>query len=49
MFRRLSTKWLLTVLAGDNVVRILPPLVITEAHVDEAIAILDASCRESTP
>jgi 4-aminobutyrate aminotransferase-like enzyme len=31
------------------VVRILPPLIITRAHVDEAIALLDKSCREATP
>jgi len=32
---------LLTVIAGGNMVRFLPPLVIEESHVDEAIAILD--------
>lgn len=32
---------LLTVPAGDNVVRLLPPLIITDADVDEAIALLD--------
>jgi len=32
---------LLTVPAGDNVVRLLPPLVIEDAHIDEAIAVLD--------
>ena len=32
---------LLTVPAGDNVVRMLPPLTIGRAEVDEAIAILD--------
>lgn len=36
---------LLTVPAGDNVVRLLPPLVIENAHVDEAMAILDRVCR----
>ena len=28
-------------LAADNVVRLLPPLIIKESHVDEAIAILE--------
>jgi acetylornithine/N-succinyldiaminopimelate aminotransferase len=32
---------LLTVPAGDNVVRLIPPLTITNAEIDEAIAILD--------
>lgn len=32
---------LLTNTAGDNVVRILPPLIIEEKHIDEAIEILD--------
>jgi acetylornithine/N-succinyldiaminopimelate aminotransferase len=49
LYKRLVENGLLTVLAGDNVVRILPPLVITQAHVDEAIALLDKSCREATP
>jgi len=32
---------LVTVIAGGNMVRFLPPLTIEEAHVDEAVAILD--------
>jgi acetylornithine/N-succinyldiaminopimelate aminotransferase len=32
---------LLTVPAGDNVVRLIPPLTVSEAEIDEAIAILD--------
>ena len=31
-------------LAADNVVRLLPPLVIESAHVGEAIAALDRTC-----
>jgi acetylornithine/N-succinyldiaminopimelate aminotransferase len=34
---------LLTVPAGDNVVRLLPPLNITKTHVDEALAAIDAA------
>jgi len=34
---------LLTVPAGDNVIRMLPPLIITKAHVDEAMEKLDAA------
>ena len=35
---------LLVIPAGDNVVRLLPPLVIGEAEVDEAVKRLDAAC-----
>lgn len=35
---------LLTVLAGDNVVRLLPPLIIDESDIAEAIARLSAAC-----
>ena len=37
---------LLTNTAGDNVVRILPPLIIDESHIEEAIGILDKTCGE---
>ncbi|HSP25090.1 MAG TPA: aspartate aminotransferase family protein, partial [Saliniramus sp.] len=35
---------LLTIPAGDNVVRLLPPLIITEAEAGEAASRLDAAC-----
>jgi len=35
---------LLTVGAGDNVVRFLPPLIVTEAEIDEAVQRLDRAC-----
>ncbi|MBX9823777.1 MAG: aspartate aminotransferase family protein [Xanthobacteraceae bacterium] len=35
---------LLSVLAGDNVMRLVPPLIVTEAEVSEAIARLDRAC-----
>jgi acetylornithine/N-succinyldiaminopimelate aminotransferase len=38
---RLRDAGMLTVGAGDNVVRLLPPLIIERAHVEEALAILD--------
>ncbi|MGH6880838.1 aspartate aminotransferase family protein [Hypericibacter sp.] len=41
MQNKLREAGLLTVGAGDNVVRILPPLIIEERHIDEALAILD--------
>jgi acetylornithine/N-succinyldiaminopimelate aminotransferase len=37
---------LLTVLAGDNVMRFLPPLIIDETHVGEAISVLEECCKE---
>ncbi len=37
---------LLTVPAADNVIRLLPPLTITDAHVDEAVAIIDRVCAD---
>ena len=39
---QLAAGGLLTVAAGDNVVRLVPPLIIEEAHVKEAIGIIDA-------
>jgi acetylornithine/N-succinyldiaminopimelate aminotransferase len=35
---------LLTVLAGDNVVRLLPPLIIDHTHIDAAATKLEAAC-----
>ncbi len=43
---RLQAEGLLTVLAGDNVVRLLPPLIIGVNEVEEAIDILDRVCDE---
>ncbi|MBY0530578.1 MAG: aspartate aminotransferase family protein [Xanthobacteraceae bacterium] len=37
---------LLTVAAGENVVRLLPPLIVTEKEINEAIAKLSAACRK---
>ncbi|MGH6933992.1 MAG: aspartate aminotransferase family protein [Dongiaceae bacterium] len=41
MVNRLREEGLLTVGAGDNVVRILPPLIVEERHINEALAILE--------
>jgi len=46
MVNLLREKGLLTVPAADNVVRLLPPLIIEEVHVNEALAILDRCCIE---
>jgi acetylornithine/N-succinyldiaminopimelate aminotransferase len=37
---------LLTVAAGENVVRLLPPLIVTEAEINEAITKMSAACRK---
>ena len=38
---KLKKNNLLTVPAGDNVIRLAPPLIINKKHVDEAIHILN--------
>jgi acetylornithine/N-succinyldiaminopimelate aminotransferase len=43
---RLMRQGLLTVPAGDNVIRILPPLIVERPQIDEAVEILGAVCRE---
>jgi acetylornithine/N-succinyldiaminopimelate aminotransferase len=37
---------LLAVPAGDNVMRLLPPLIVQEEHIEAAIAIIERSCKE---
>ena len=41
---KLREKGLLTALAGGNVIRILPPLIIGEAEIREACAIIEGAC-----
>ncbi|HLF58269.1 MAG TPA: aspartate aminotransferase family protein [Alphaproteobacteria bacterium] len=41
---KLRERGLLTATAGDNVVRVLPPLIVGAAEVDEACAILEQTC-----
>ena len=45
MVERLRSEGLLTVPAADNVVRLLPPLVIKLEHIDEAEAMLRRACK----
>ena len=40
---------LLTVAAGMNVLRVAPPLIITEAEADEAVRLLDLACAKLAP
>jgi acetylornithine/N-succinyldiaminopimelate aminotransferase len=42
----LRTRGLLTVAAGDNVMRVLPPLNITEEHIREFVDALSAAAAE---
>ena len=44
MVDELRNEKMITVAAGDNVVRLLPPLIIGEAEVAEAIARIDRAC-----
>jgi acetylornithine/N-succinyldiaminopimelate aminotransferase len=46
---RLMANGLLSVGAGDNVVRLLPPLIIGEAEITEALSIIDRTLAEVTP
>ena len=46
MVKELEDNGLLTVAAGDNVVRFLPPLITEKHHIDEAVAILSDVCRQ---
>jgi len=43
---KLRENGLLTLTAGDDVLRLLPPLGIEESHVHEAMEILETTCRE---
>ncbi len=44
LIAKLNANGMLAIAAGDNVVRLVPPLVIEEAQADEAVAILEKSC-----
>jgi acetylornithine/N-succinyldiaminopimelate aminotransferase len=46
MTAALLKEHLLTVGAGDNVVRLLPPLIIDEAIVTDAVARIDRACAQ---
>ena len=46
MMGALRDEGLLVASAGQNVVRLLPPLIIEDAHVDEAVAVIDRVAAE---
>ncbi len=41
---RLRTKGLLTATAGENVVRVVPPLIVGEPEIDDACSIIEETC-----
>ncbi len=43
--KKLLDNKLLTVKAGENVVRLLPPLIVKKKNIDEAVAILRKVCK----
>ena len=47
MVSTLRDNGLLTVAAGDNVIRMLPPLIVEQAQIDEAMAIVDRSFADA--
>ncbi len=46
---RLRDRGLLTVGSGDNVVRIMPPLIVEDHHMEEAVAILEGATEGIEP
>jgi acetylornithine/N-succinyldiaminopimelate aminotransferase len=46
LISQLRTNGMLTVGAGDNVTRLVPPLIIEDSHIEAAMAILEKSCAE---
>lgn len=45
---KLTELGMLSVLAGDNVLRLVPPLIIRKEHVDEAVLLIDRAAAELT-
>jgi acetylornithine/N-succinyldiaminopimelate aminotransferase len=48
MVEKLRQVGLLVAGAGENVVRLLAPLIVTESHIDEAVGIIDGVARQWT-
>lgn len=48
LVNELRAQKLLTVAAGDNTVRLLPPLIVGEAEIGEAIGMIDRACARLT-
>ena len=43
---KLMNHKMLAIKAEENVVRLFPPLIVTNAEIDEAIGMIDKACRE---
>ncbi len=43
---KLEDAGLLVASAAENVIRLLPPLIVNESHIDEALAAIDKVCKE---
>ena len=44
LLKALAAERMLAVQAGDNVVRLLPPLIVGETEIDQACAKIEAAC-----
>ncbi len=49
MVDELRNEHMITVAAGENVVRLLPPLIVSEAEIGEALARVDRACARLAP
>ena len=45
LIQAVSDEKMLTIVAGDNVMRLLPPLIVTDEELDEAIDKISSACR----
>jgi acetylornithine/N-succinyldiaminopimelate aminotransferase len=45
----LRAEKLLTVAAGDNVVRLLPPLIVSDMEISDAVERIDRACAKLAP
>jgi acetylornithine/N-succinyldiaminopimelate aminotransferase len=46
LVKKMEAKGLLTVVAGANVVRFVPPLIVEPKHIEDAVAIFESACAE---
>ena len=44
--KKLASHKMLTIKAGDNVIRLFPPLVVNKNELDEAITKIEIACKE---
>ena len=44
--KKLANHKMLTIKAGDNVIRLFPPLVVSKNELDEAITKIEIACKE---